>query len=228
MSEKNYGFFFKTIQRIARLILPRYHFDQFSENETPIVYVAHHQNLIGPISILVWLKYYVRTWVLGEFTHPKSAYNHYLNFTFTERYGWSRFISKILAWPAAHLVSWLTKSGNMIPVYRGSRRIIETMDISHEALLNGENILIFPDIDYSNESTETSNIYEGFLHLEKKYFKDTGKHLTFQPVFSDHEKNIVRIGNKIHFTGEKPFIEERKIVANQIKEELNRLAEKII
>lgn len=224
MSKQDYGFFFKVIQRIARFILPKYRFERPPIQDGPIVFVAHHQNMVGPISILVWLKYYIRTWVLSEFTEQEAAYKHYVDFTLTTRYGWPRKIAQIIAYPVSYFAQWLTNSGQMIPVYRKSRKIIKTMTISHEALLRGDDLLIFPDVDYSNQSTETSDIYEGFLHLEKKYFKETGKHLTFVPILSDQENKCVRIGHCIHFTGKSLFIDERKQVANNIREELNRLA----
>ena len=96
--------------------------------------------------------------------------------------------------------------------------------MSVEALLNDEDILIFPDVDYSDDSTETSEIYEGFLHLEKYYYRKTKKHLTFIPIFSDSKKREVRSGKSIQFTGDKKFIEERREIANQLQEELNRLS----
>lgn len=225
MEKNGFGSFFKGVQKTARIILPRYHFETAPNRDEPVVYISHHQNMVGPISILVWLKYYVRTWGLSEFTEQEACYNHYVNFTFTERYGWPKWLAKMIAWPVSYLVPWLAKSADIIPVYRGSRKIVKTMQLSHEALLNGENLLIFPDIDYSSTSTETSNIYEGFLHLEKRYFKETNKHLTFIPIFSDQKNRLVRIGEEIRFTGNKKFIFERKEIADKIKDELNRLSE---
>lgn len=224
MEKQDYGIFFKGMQKLARVFLPRYRFKAAPNNNEPVVYVSHHQNMVGPVSILAWLKYYVRTWVLSEFTDQEASFKHYSNFTFSKRYGWPKWLAKIVAWPVSYVVPWLTKSGNMIPVYRGSRKIVKTMQISNEALLNGEDLIIFPDIDYSSDSKETSDIYEGFLHLEKKYFKETGKHLTFVPVFSDQENHIVRAGKEIRFTGDQKFIEERKQIAETIQNELNRLS----
>lgn len=224
MASNNYGIFFKGARKMARFVLPRYRFETAPNHKAPVVYVSHHQNMVGPVSILAWLKYYVRTWVLSEFTEQEASFNHYVNFTFSQRYGWPKWLAKVVAWPVSYLVPWLTKSGNMIPVYRGSRKIVQTMQISHEALLNGEDLIIFPDIDYSSESKETSEIYEGFLHLEKKYYRETGEHLTFIPVFSDQENRMVRVGQEIRFTGDKKFMEERKQIAEMIQNELNRLS----
>ncbi len=224
MREKRYGLFFRGIRAIARVILPRYTFEKKVRSDEPTVFVAHHQNMIGPISLLVWLKHYLRTWVLSVFTTQKACYDHYLNFTFTKRYGWPRSIAKLIAWPASYLIPWLVKSARAIPVYRGSRKILETFERSVEALKNGEDLLIFPDIDYSSDSTETSEIYEGFLHLEKYYFRKTGEHVTFVPVVVDRQMKKVRSGDPIRFLGEKKFIVERKEIAEQLVDELNRLS----
>lgn len=225
MGKNDFGLFFKGVQKIARMALPRYYFETTQSQDEPVVYVSHHQNMIGPISILVWLKYYIRTWGLSEFTEQEACYNHYVDFTFTKRFGWPKWLAKMIAWPVSYLVPWLAQSADIIPVYRGSRKVVKTMQISNEALLNGENLLIFPDIDYSSSSTETSNIYEGFLHLEKKYFKETNKHLSFVPIFSDRKNKVVRVGKEIRFSGTEKFLFERKEIADKIKEELNRLSQ---
>src|SRR5699024_1767304 len=128
------------------------------------------------------------------------------------------------AWPASYIVQGITNSVRMIPVYGGSRKINKTMRLRHQALMEGDDILISPDIDYSNDSTETSDIYEGFLHLEKEYFKEAGKHLTFVPIFSDPSTQTVKVGRRIRFTGDEIFIKERQLIAQQLREELNLLA----
>ena len=224
MGDNNYGLAFRMAQKLARMLLPRYRFERPPIKGKPVVYVSHHQNMIGPISILAWVKYYVRTWVLSEFTDRKTAYVHYSTVTFHKRYGWPKGLAKLVAWPASYLVPWVVNSADVIPVYRKSRKIIQTMKISHETLMSGESILIFPDIDYSNDSQKTSEIYQGFRHLEKRYFRQTGEHLTFVPVFSDSKEKVVQVGKEIKFSGEEKFIQERETIANEIQEELNRLA----
>ncbi len=225
MAENKYGFAFKLAQWVTRILIPRYQFEQPPLEGKPVVYVSHHQNMVGPVSILAWIKYYVRTWILSEFTERESCYHHYKNITFRERYGWPKWFAQLVAWPASYVIPWVTSAANAIPVYRKSRKIVKTMKISQEALMNGESILIFPDIDYSDDSKTTSDIYQGFLHLEKRYFKATGEHLTFLPIFADSDAKMVRVGEEIQFTGDKAFIDERETIAEKIKEELNRLAQ---
>ena len=44
------------------------------------------------------------------------------------------------------------------------------------------------------------------------------------PIFSDSKEKVVQIGKEIKFSGEEKFIQERETIANEIQEELNRLA----
>lgn len=224
MKKNRYGLFFEISRALARVILPRFRFKNILITNEPTVYIAHHQNLVGPVSILVWIKYYIRTWVLSVFFSQKECYEHYTNYTFTKRYKWPAPIAKLVAWPVSYIVPWLMKSARAIPVYRGSRQIVQTFKKSVDTLLNEEDLLIFPDIDYSNNSKETSEIYEGFLHLEKYYYRKTKKHLTFVPVYANQEKHEVYSGHAIRFTGKESFIEERKKIAQEIQSELNRLS----
>ena len=225
MEENTYGIAFRFAQKIARLLLPRYLFERPPILGKPVVYVSHHQNMVGPISILAWVKYYVRTWVLAEFTDRKAAYNHYSTVTFYERYDWPKWLAKMVAWPASYIAPWVVNSADAIPVYRKSRKIIQTMKISHDTLMSGESILIFPDIDYSNDSQMTSDIYQGFLHLEKRYFKEANEHLTFVPIYSDSKEKVIRIGKEVKFTGKENFNQEQEKIARKIREELNHLAQ---
>lgn len=225
MRKKDFGLYFKFIRGLIRLVIPRFHFENMPPADAAVVYVSHHQNLLGPISILAWIKGYVRTWVLSVFATQAACYEHYTQFTFTKRYGWPKAIAKLIAWPASYLISWLIQSLHGIPVYRKSRDIITTLKQTVAALMDNESILIFAQVDYTNTAVDASAIYEGFLNLEKYYFRETEKHLTFVPLYSDKAKKVIRAGKPLQFTGKIKFIEERKEMAQKIEAELLRLAE---
>lgn len=224
MSKKTYGPLFYFSRGVVRLFIPTYEVASLPELNEPVVYVSHHQNMIGPVSVLAWLKRPVRTWVFSAFTDQEETYDHYVNYTFTERFGWPKTLAKLVVWPISHFIAKLMASGNAIPVYRKSKKIMRTMKMSVEALQEGEDILIFPDVDYSDDSAEVGEIYEGFLFLEKYYYRKTKKHLAFVPLFSDKANKEIRSGNIIRFTGDKRFVEERTEIAEELHQELNRLA----
>lgn len=224
MGEKRFGRFYKIVRQLVRMVLPKYSNKNIAPTSKPTVYISRHQNMSGPVSILAWSNHFMHTWVFAPFLSQKSCYQHYVDYTFTQRFGWPKILAKIIAWPTSYFVSALLNSGRMLPVYRKSRKIIQTFKLSLNALLRNEDLLIFPEIDYTNTDISTSKIYEGFLHLEKYYYRETKKHLAFVPIYSDKERREIRRGKAIYFTGKKKFIEERKEIVQEIQKELNRLA----
>ncbi|HJB23563.1 MAG TPA: hypothetical protein H9946_05370 [Candidatus Jeotgalibaca pullicola] len=223
--QKDYGLFYKKIRGTLRFFSPEFSIkDSRIKKEGPVVYVAHHQNMFGPISVLCWHPEFLRIWVLHVFLDFSSCYHHYLEFTFTKRLGWPHLVSKIIAYPTALFVAALTKSGKGIPVYRQSRSIVVTMKQTVDALENGESILLFPDISYDDPSAQVKEIYEGFLYIEKYYYRKTGEHIPFVPMIAEKKEKEIRIGTPILFSGKEAFFLEKQKIAKEIQQKLNELA----
>lgn len=193
--------------------------------DAPAVYIVHHQNLYGPIHAVVLLPLEAHLWVFHPFYDRKACFAQYYGYTFTQRFRWPRPV----AWAAAKLFSWMVPGVmhgiGAIPVYRSSRQILETMDRSLQALLRGENLMLCPDTDYSNGEEETGSIYQGFLRLERDYFRQTGRHLSFVPVFSSKAAKRVRVGEPVRFEDGRSFKEQREEVAQRLIDGLNRAAQ---
>lgn len=224
---RDYGRFYKGVRAVVRLMLGRFQLkDERNEAERqgPAVYVSHHQNLFGPVSLLSWYPEFVRPWVYSVFMDKEESYRQYVDYTFTERFGWSQTMAELAAWPASRFAVKLTRSGKGIPVYRQSRAVMETMKESVESLKNGEIVVLFPDVAYNDDSPEVKSIYDGFLYIEKYYYRETGKHVPFVPVYSDKETKQIRVGTPIVFAGKDKFFNEKQAVAEKIQQELNRLA----
>lgn len=216
------GFFFRFCRFIVRPFFRATTYLGEEKCKTPACYVAHYKNSDGPIAAMANLKIPVHPWVLSPFCSWKECFRHYYGYTFTQRFGWP----KILAMPVCFILSLvivpLYHSMGAIPVFRGSSKIIHTIRQSAELLARGENVIIFPDIDYTSKDEQTKDIYEGFLHLEKYYFKATGEHLAFIPVHTDVKMRYLEIGNTIRFTGDVPFSKERSQVARRLTDAMNQ------
>lgn len=225
MSKSFYGPLFTTCQKIARVIFPKFTIENKKRPATePVVYVSHHQNLFGPFMTLLWYPEHIHCWMLHVFLDRKTCYDHYMNYTFTRRFGWPKFIARPVAFLIAHFVPRLLQSGKGIPVYRGSRKILATIRESVDKLKDGESIIIFPDIDYTDSSATVKKLYEGFLFLEKYYYQETGNHLAFVPMYVSKRKRKIVVSEPIYFSGDLPFRAERKVIIQKIQERLNELA----
>lgn len=195
----------------------------FQRLDVPSVYLVHHQNLFGPVHTLAVLPEEAHLWALAAFCDRKSCRRQYQDYTLTVRFGWP----KILARPISFFLSWFVpgvmEAFGAIPVYRGSREIRKTMELSEKALRRGESLLICPDKDYTDRSPEVGSIYQGFLHLEKAYFRECQEHLAFVPVFCDQKKKQVIFGEAVQFSGKTSFVKERSQVVERLRDQWRRM-----
>jgi 1-acyl-sn-glycerol-3-phosphate acyltransferase len=219
-----YGKFFLLSQWIVRKIYPSYRVQIHEKVKDPVVYISHHQNLFNPFVIYLWFPKSLRTWILHVFLDRKMCFRQYVDYTFTKRFGMNRTIAKICAYPVSFIISALLKSGKGIPVYRESRKILETFRLSVEALKRGESIAIYPTIDYTNTSNEAKNMYEGYLFIEKYYFKETGKHVHFVPLYVSKNNRLIISDEPIAFQEGEDFSSGQKRIGEYMKNKLQELA----
>lgn len=220
-SKKSRGIYFRIVRRIFRLFLKRSVIIDKKVFLSKNVLVAHHQSFYGPISCMVWLPETVNIWVASHLFSFKECFNMYYNFTFKKTIKLPKIFAFIASTLFALLLPPLLKSARAIPVYRDSRNIMKTFDLSIKLLNKGEQILIFPDVKYDNNSQIMGEIHSGFTHLEKLYYKANNEHLGFVPIIINKKTGIIRSTSAIYFTDNKPYKEEQYILINQIIDTIN-------
>lgn len=219
-----YGKIFKFARGTVRLVYPKYHLSSTMHKEGPIVYVSHHQNFFGPFILMLWLPIPVRLWVFHVFFHKETGFEQLYNYTFTKRFGLKPWLAKCLSYPLAAAFSAFYQSAKAIPVYRQSKKVIHTFKESVQAMQNGERLLIFPDIDYADDSSGTKDLYNGYLYIEKYYYKAIGQHVRFVPLYVSKERKTITVGDEIQFRDGMEFKEELSFVNEEIMKALNNLA----
>ena len=220
---KLYGIFVRSARFVYKLFKPYKIVGNVPAE--PTVFVVHHQNLSGPVHAILTLPVEAHIWALSVFSDQHECYRQYVDYTFTRRFGMPKFLAKPLAFIVSFAVPKIVASCSAIPVNRHSREIVKTFKASLKALVSGENLIIAPDIDYGNGSEAMGEIYTGFLHLEKIYQKETGKHLLFVPIFYNTEKKTLFIADAIKFD-DTPYNEQKEIIAQRIKNSINDLSKK--
>ncbi len=197
--------------------------EQFTE---PAVYICRHSDAKGPLCSMLNLPIQVHPWTFYVFCDVKNCFKHYSEYTFPVRFGWSKLRSKIVSFFGVVPYVALIKSAGAIPVYRHAVKIYTTFKLSVEALEKGESVLLFPDINYTASTGDTGALYEGFVILERMYFKKTGKHLPFVPLHISDEKKSLFIDEPILFEDGKPFKEQQLVVVEKLHKVLNEMTEK--
>jgi len=219
MSE--YGRLFKAVRGIFRWFTPQYRIRQEHELPSPSVFLCRHNNLTGPRIVMTWLPNFVRTWVFHVFMDRVTCFGHYVGYTFTQRFGYSKWKAKLAANILTPFVVNVLDSMRAIPVFRESVQSFKTIKESIRALLAGENVLIFPDINYTSTDKEVRSIYEGFLYLERYYHNKTGKHLPFIPIYLDHEHKEIILGEAICFADGIDFNDQKESILDLITHRIN-------
>jgi len=197
-----YGKLFLLCRSVVRLVFPRFLLVHPERLTAPAVYLCRHSDMQGIIMTMLWLPIPVHIWGLHVFGEREACFRHLRDFTFSARYGWPRWWATVTAWLASYGLSALYRSARVIPVYRGSAQVISTFRMSTEALKRGESLLIFPDKDYASRGAEVSELYEGFLRIDRFYHRSTGEHIPFIALYGDREAHTLTVHEPLQFTGE--------------------------
>ena len=189
----------------------------------PAVLLVHHQNLFGPVCAEALLPESPRLWVLGAFHSRQACYYQYRHYTFTQRFGWPVPAAVLAAGALSLAIPPLIHSVGAIPVYRGHREILDTMEQSVQALCRGEKVLICPDLDYSDGSPNVGAFYTGFFHLEKIWRQRGESPLPFVPLYCSHHTRCLIIGPSLTFPRAAPYPRERDVLAGTLRNWMNQM-----
>lgn len=162
--------------------------------DSPCVYLVRHLDTGGVIGSFKSIPVVMRPWVLDIFHSYDEAKRQFKDYTFSVRMKKSKAFCAVVSPIAARFLVSLVHSANSIPVYRGDKALktITTIRESVKALENEDNLLIFPDVEYADVDDKSGGeIYKGFIAVDKLYFKRTGSHVKFVPVFMSKKKVVI-------------------------------------
>lgn len=213
-----YGRFIRFLRPVAGIFTKKYKCKVLPPDE-PTVYVCRHLNMRGPVTTIVRLGFHVHPMVLSCFFDKESCYKHYVEYTFSERFGKKKKKHSPLAYVSSRVVPSVMRSLGAIPVHRGEgTAAMITLKRAIECLERGESVIVFPDKDYTAGYDSESEIYDGFLLLGKLYKRETGKSLRFVPIYIDDRKRMITEFR--HITVD-DFREKREEAYNHIKASIN-------
>lgn len=172
-------------------------------HDGPVIFVANHREIYGPIVTNLYLPFSFRPWIDAHMLERESIIAHMSRNTFARvKPAWlARGFMKLVR----PILVWLLNSLEPIPVHRGaSRELLRTMSRSVTALLEQDNLLIFPEDpskspDGRYAAVGISPFSTGFVHVAKYYFRQSGKAVTFYPVFAHSRKRTITIGNGVAY-----------------------------
>ena len=143
-------------------------------------------------------------------------------YTFSKRFGMPEPLAAVLAWCASWYISALMRSMAAIPVHRGTVKIGQTFRQTIAALQAGESVLIFPDVDYTDDSGGIGEIYDGFLLTERFWRKVSKEPLRFVPLRLDAASRRITEGRAVSFRRDADWKTEMARVREMLRAEINR------
>ena len=216
--EKGMRFLYRVLRPFfhCRVHIPR----ELRESEEPIVFIANHYNVFGPLSFVVSVPLNYRIWINSELVDEEEA-----------RKGLEPGVKRLLPFLSDRASNWvsgkllklvmyaLTHVG-MIPVDRkDASKLLSTMRQSIAALQEGQNLLIFPETGFPEYSlTSVTPFFSGFATLGRLYHRRTGKALRFCPCYIDEQHYQIRLGEMVTYDPDAEPNEETE----RVSEELNR------
>jgi len=192
--------------------------------DLPAVFVCNHADAYGPVIMSIYFPFTCRPWIHAHMMKPGLSAS-YLEMDFVRKtLGWRPPFSRWLANMLSPLCIRLFRSMGSIPVYRGQMRIRETMNTSLQVLMQGENLLIFPENPLKEYSAHLHDFHTGFVCLARNYYRETGKCLPFYPVYIDKERGFIRIGEPALYAAGMDFRAERKRILGYLRSMIHIMA----
>lgn len=190
--------------------------------DEPVVIVANHTQMNGPIACELNFPEKRYTWCAAQMMTLKEVPSYAYQDFWSQKPKAVRWFFRIAAYAIAPLAVLLFNNANTIPVYRDAR-ILTTLRTTLNRLLEGANVVIFPEHDekYNNIIYE---FQEGFVDVARLYHKKTGKELKFVPMYIAPNLKQMHIGKPISFCPDAPIEEERKRICNYLMQEITQIA----
>ena len=201
--------------------------EQVDTEHGPVVFVANHLEIYGPLITNLHLPFYFRSWIISGMLDREIVAEQLKNgvnnvFHFLPK----RTRERLPQW-IAPIVLFILQSLDPIPVYRGNaREVVNTMRLTVDAMEYEDNILLFPENpgEENYKQQGVSDFYSGFASIGAEYYKRTGNSTTFYPVYANKSKRTLTIGPGIRYDVGNGKREERDRIVAELNAWMNTQA----
>lgn len=200
MKKKKRNFTFKFFRLIAGVFLPHIKFvTECEKPESPCIFVSNHARIYGPISWQLYSIENIAIWTAYDVIFYPEAKEYMYSYIMHAENKKPRFFYRFVATAGGKILTSLMSSVDTIPVYMGSRKIIETLNMSVQALENGVSIAIMPEKENKRDNDYIFGFFDGFVYVAKKYYEKTGKKIAFYPSYLCVQHKTLTAGKPIYY-----------------------------
>ena len=224
MKKKLSWYLFCFIKALVKLFYPKIRVEgQENLPEEPVIIVANHSQMNGPIACELYFPGDRYTWCAGQMMHLKEVPAYAFQDFWSYKPKWIRWFYKGLSYLIAPLSVCVFNNARTIGVYRDAR-IISTFKNTVNKLQQGSSVVVFPE-HYEPHNHIVNDFQDKFIDIAKLYYKRSSKELTFVPMYIAPNLKTMYLCEPIRFQADADMAEERKRICNHL---MDRITEKAV
>ena len=226
MDEKKTSLLYKILKGLVWFFYPKLEVAG-SENlpEEAAIIVGNHTQMNGPIAAELYCpgKHYI--WCAGQMMHLKDVPEYAFQDFWSQKPKWTHPFYRVLSYIIAPLSVCLFNNAHTIGVYRDTR-IVGTFKNTVKRLQEGNHVVIFPEHDVKYNHI-LYDFQDKFINVAKHYYKNTGKELSFVPLYIAPKLKKMYFGKPIQFCAANPMEEERHRICQYLMDEITEIAQSL-
>lgn len=185
--------------------------------------LSNHEGTDAPMSLEIYCDFPVRMWGAHEMNSGlKSLYKYQTRVYFHEKKHWSLFGARLFCIIASPITCLFYKGLHLISTYRDAR-LKTTIKTSVEAIKNGENIVVFPEVSDEGYLKQLKGFHAGFVLLAKECDKN-GVDVPIYTAFFNKETKTYAFDKPIYYSELKKNFANRNAICDYLAQNCNKLA----
>ncbi len=214
---------YRTIRWFVRLFYPKTEIIGL-ENlpQAPCLVIGNHAQMHGPIVGDLYFPEPRYLWCTGEMLRIKEIPAYAYQDFWSRKPKAVRWFYKLLSYIIAPFSDCVFNSAQTIPVYR-DKRVVLTFRETVQRLQKGANVVIFPEHDAPYNHI-LCQFQDGFVRVAKTYYQQTGKALSFVPMYLAPALKQAVLGQPVVFDPEAPIKDEQQRIATALMDSITQLA----
>ncbi len=224
MKKRKDFFLYKAIKALVRLFSPKMEVVGAEKlPDEPVLVVANHCQMYGPIAAELYYPGQRYTWCAGEMMELKEVPAYAFRDFWSAKKPWCRWFFKLLSYLIAPLSVCVFNNAQTIPVWHDAR-LLHTFRDTRNKLMEGYSVVVFPENDPPYNHI-LSTFQDKFIDIAKLYYGKTGKELRFVPMYIAPELGQMMLGEPVCFDAAAPIRDERRRICKYLTAQVTALAE---
>ena len=214
---------YRPVRGLVRLVYPKIEVvgaEKLPEGASVIV--GNHSQLHGPIACELYFPGRHATWCAGEMMALREVPDYAYRDFWSGKPRLQRPFFRLASYLIAPLAVIIFNNADCIGVYRDNR-VISTFRRTAECLKEGRRVIIFPEKAEKGEGFLYA-FQEGFVDCARSYCRQTGKGISFVPLYVCPQFHTLYLGDPVPFDPKAPIAGERERICREMSRGILALA----